>query len=189
MERLVVSPYRIEGYAIVSAEGMLATADRVMPDSIRNDADQHQFQDALDQAALVLHGRHSHEGGPNSDARRRLVLTRQIATIAPHPTLPRALMWNPAGLSFEAACSACGVPGGVVAILGGTDVFGLFLAVGYDAFHLSRAARARLPGGRPVFPGVPASTPEAVLASHGLKPGPVHVLDAEFGVTLVDWTR
>jgi hypothetical protein len=189
VERLVMSPYRIEGYAIVSAEGMLATAERAMPDSIRNDADQRQFQDALDRAALVLHGRHSHEGGPNAGARRRLVLTRQTATIAPHPTLPRALMWNPAGLPFEAACRASGVTEGVVAILGGTDTFGLFLAIGYDAFHLSRAARARLPGGRPVFPGVPESTPEAVLASHGLKPGPVRVLDAEAGVTLVDWTR
>jgi len=69
-------------------------------------------------------------------------------------------------------------------------VFGMFLAdPGYDAFHLSRAGRARLPGGRPVFPQVPAQTPEEVLAAHGLKPGPKRMLDAAADVTLVSWTR
>ena len=54
-----------------------------MPDSIRNEADQSFFQAALDSAAAVLHGRHSHEGGPRAARRKRLVLTHQIAAIAP----------------------------------------------------------------------------------------------------------
>jgi len=69
-------------------------------------------------------------------------------------------------------------------------VYGLFLDIGYDAFHLSRTARVRIPGGRPVFPGIgPDRTPEDVLASHGLKAGPQRVLDDDAGVTLVTWRR
>jgi hypothetical protein len=52
---------RIEGYVIVSADGMIADATGVMPDSIRNAADQHFFQAGLDEAAVIVHGRHSHE--------------------------------------------------------------------------------------------------------------------------------
>ena len=73
-------PYRIEGYAIVSAEGMIADADGVMPDSLKNDADQAMFTAGLDAADVVVHGRHSHEGQPNSPRRRRLVATRSVAT-------------------------------------------------------------------------------------------------------------
>jgi hypothetical protein len=32
--------FRIEGYVIVSADGMLADADRVMPDSLKFEADK-----------------------------------------------------------------------------------------------------------------------------------------------------
>ncbi len=63
---------RVEGYAIVSADGMIADAARHMPDSIKNEADQKFFQGSLDHAAAVVHGRHSHEGGPRADRRRRL---------------------------------------------------------------------------------------------------------------------
>ena len=55
---------------------------------------------------------------------------------------------------------------------GGTGVFGLFLEIGFDAFHLSRAGKVLIPGGRPVFPQVPGRTPEEVLTEHGLVPGP-----------------
>jgi hypothetical protein len=67
-------------------------------------------------------------------------------------------------------------------------VFGLFLDR-YDVFHLSRAPGVRLPGGRPVFPDVPARTPEEVLASHGLDPGQRQVLDPAVGLTVVSWQR
>lgn len=182
-------PYRIEGYAIVSAEGMIADAEGVMPDVLKNDADQEMFAHGLDAADVVVQGRHSYEGQANSPRRKRLVATRSIATLAPDPTNPRALLWNPAGASLEAACRALGIDGGVVAALGGTDIFALFLDLGYDVFHLSRAMRAHIPGGRPVFPEVPARTPEEVLSSRGLTAGAERVLDADAGVTLTDWTR
>ncbi len=59
----------------------------------------------------------------------------------------------------------------------------------YDAFHLSRAPHLRLPGGRPVFPGVPAHSPEDIMAEHGLKPGAPQTLDPDKGVTMQTWRR
>ena len=59
----MIGSHPIEGYAIVSADGMIADRDGNMPDGIRNDADQHFLQTAMDQAAVIIHGRHSHEGG------------------------------------------------------------------------------------------------------------------------------
>jgi hypothetical protein len=52
---------RIEGYAIVSADGMLADFNRKMPDGLKIDADVRFFKQGLDRAALVVHGRNSHE--------------------------------------------------------------------------------------------------------------------------------
>jgi hypothetical protein len=74
-----------------------------------------------------------------------------------------------------------------VAVTGGAEVFRLFLDIGFDAFHLSRAGKVLLPGGRPVFPEVPGLTPENVLASHGLQPGPIRMLDVAADATLVSW--
>ena len=60
----------------------------------------------------------------------------------------------------------------------------------YDAFHLSHAPRAKIPGGRPVFNEVgPMATPEDVLSRHGLKPGAVRELDPAAGITVVTWER
>jgi hypothetical protein len=50
---------RIEGYAIVSADGIIADANGEMPNSLRYDADQRFRQSGLDRAAVVIHGRHS----------------------------------------------------------------------------------------------------------------------------------
>ena len=180
---------RIEGYAIVSTDGMLADGKGAMPDSIRNDADQRFFQDGLDHAAAVVHGRHSHEGGPRAARRKRLVVTRQIAAVAPDPLHPNALLWNPLGATLEQALEQLNAADGTVAIIGGPEVFSLFLPL-YDGFHLSRAANAKIPGGLPVFTEVgPNATPEDVLSRHGLKPGPRRDLDAAAGVTLVTWQR
>jgi dihydrofolate reductase len=181
-------PLRIEGFAIVSSDGMLADRAGHMPDALKVDADQRFFAASLDQVDAVVHGRHSHEGQPNSPRRRRLIVTRKVSAIEPDPENPMARLWNPAGASFSAACAALGVDRGTIAIIGGTEVFGLFLD-GYDAFHLSRANKVRLPGGRPVFPQVPAQTPEDVLAGHGLHPGERRVLDAQAEASLVTWTR
>src|ERR1700741_73006 len=157
---------------------MLADHAGQMPDALKVDADQRFFAASLDQVDAVVHGRHSHEGQPNSPRRRRLIVTRKVSAIEPDPENPMARLWNPAGASFSAACAALGVDRGTIAIIGGTEVFGLFLDVGYDAFHLSRANKVRLLGGRPVFPQVPAQSPEDVLAGHGLLPGERRVLDA-----------
>ncbi len=74
-------------------------------------------------------------------------------------------------------------------MIGGTEPFGLFLEIGYDAFHLSRASRTKLPGGRPVFPGISLHSPEDLLERHGLKPDARQVLDEAADLTLVSWRR
>jgi dihydrofolate reductase len=180
---------RIEGYVIVSSNGMIADANGEMPEAIHNDADQKYFQAGLDRAAVLVQGRHSHEGGPRSAGRKRLVLTRRTATVAPDPAHPNSLLWNPAGCPLKDAIAALGAADGSVAVIGGTEVFTMFLPL-YDAFHLSRAAHATIPGGRPVFEGVgPNVTPEDLLARHGLKPGTRRDLDPGAGVTEVTWER
>jgi dihydrofolate reductase len=180
---------RIEGYVIVSADGMIADANGVMPSAIHNDADQAFFQSSLDRAAVLVHGRHSHEGGPHADQRKRLVVSRQTATTAPHPSLPNALLWNPAGAKLEQAIEAVGAAAGTVAIIGGTEVFSMFLPL-YTAFHLSRAPQARIPGGRPVFDEVgPNATPDDVLVRHGLRRGLVRELDPVADVSVTTWER
>jgi dihydrofolate reductase len=180
-------PRRIEGYAIVSRDGMICNAVGVMPAALKVDADQRFFHDGVARADAVANGRHSNEGGPQSAKQPRLVLTRRIPALAPHPTNPKALLWNPAGAPLETAWARLAVDG-VLAVVGGTDVFGLFLDIGYDVFFLSRAP-TDLPHGRPVFPGVPAKTPEELLAAHGLTQAAVRTLDERAGVTLAEWRR
>jgi dihydrofolate reductase len=182
-------PRRVEGYVIVSSDGMIADANGEMPEAIRNDADQKFFQAGLDRAAVVVHGRHSHEGGPRSAGRKRLILTRRTAALAPDPAHPNSLLWNPAGCPLEAAIETLGAADGSIAVIGGTEVFSMFLPF-YDIFHLSRAARATIPGGHPVFAEVgPNVTPDDVLMRHGLKAGPRRDLDPRAGVTVVTWER
>src|ERR1700724_4026244 len=95
---------RIEGYVIVSAHGMLANADRVMPIEVKFEGDAKFFTAALDRADLIVHGRHSYEDQPNSPRSKRVVLTRSIGALAPDPSNPKALLCTPAGATFEAAC-------------------------------------------------------------------------------------
>jgi dihydrofolate reductase len=152
------------------------------------EADKRFFERGLDGVDVVVHGRHSHERQQRSQLRRRLILTRQVAAIAADPSDANALFWNPAGASFGHALAVLGTPGSSVGVIGGTDVFQMFLDH-YDFFHLSRVPDVRLPGGRPVFADVPARTPEDVLASHGLHPGPLQVLDPVTGLAVVSWQR
>jgi hypothetical protein len=179
---------RIEGYVIVSADGMLANADHVMPAELKFDGDTKFFTAALDRADLIVHGRRSHEDQPDSPRRKRIVVTRRIGAIAPDPSNPKATLWNPAGATFEAACDFAGVRSGTVAIIGGPDVFGMLMDR-YDTFWLSQAPRVRLPGGEPCFPGVPAHSPQDILAAHGLKAGEAQILDPANGVTVTPWRR
>src|ERR1700761_8947521 len=161
---------RIEGYVISSADGMLADGKGMMPDSIKNDADQRFFQDALDRAAAIVQGRHSNEGGPHAARRKRLIVTRVGATL-------------------DQALERLGVTDGMIAVIGGPEVFSLFLPL-YDAFHLSHAAKAKIPGGLPVFTEAgPQTMPEDVLRQRGFRPGPRLDLDKAAGVSVVTWER
>ena len=179
---------RIDGYVIVSADGMLANAARVMPDELRFEGDKQFFAAALDRADLIVHGRRSYEDQPNSPRRKRIIVTRSIAAVAPHPSNPKATLWNPAGAAFEAACDHAGVHSGTAAVIGGPEVFGMFMDR-YDTFWLSQAPRVRLPGGEPCFPGVPERSPQAILAAHGLKAGEAQILDPAGGVSVTPWRR
>ena len=159
-----------------------------MPDSLKFAADRRFFESGLDGVDVVVHGRHSHEQQPHSYLRRRLILTRQVPAVAADPSNEKALFWNPAGASFEQALAVLETPDGIVGVIGGMEVFGIFLDR-YDVFHLSRAPDVRLPGGRPVFPEVPTRTPEQVLATHGLDWGQQQVLDPAKGLAIVSWQR
>jgi dihydrofolate reductase len=179
---------RIEGYVIVSADGMLANADRVMPDELKFEGDKRFFDAALDRADLIVHGRHSQEEQPNTPKRQRVILTRAVSTLAPDPANPKATLWNPSGASFEQACAFAGVHSGTVAIIGGPDVFALFMDR-YDTFWLSQAPGVRLPGGEPCFPGVPERSPQDILAAHGLQPGEARMLEPASSVSVTPWRR
>jgi dihydrofolate reductase len=180
-------PQRIEGYAIISREGMICTADGTMPAALKVEADQRFFHAGLARADAVANGRHSNEGGPHAAARRRLVLTRRVTALATDPENPMAVLWNPAAVQFDDAWERLAVDG-VLAVVGGTDVFGLFLGIGFDAFFLTRVP-APVPHGRPVFPAVPGMSPEAVLAGYGLTIQSPHVLDERLNVTVTEWRR
>ena len=179
---------RIDGYVIVSADGMLADAQNVMPDELKFEGDKRFFTAALDGADLIVHGRNSHEQQPNSPKRKRILLSRKVASLATDPEHPRSLLWNPDGASFEAACEKAGVTSGTVAIIGGPGVFDMFMDR-YDTFWLSLAPKVRLPDGEPCFPGVGPRTPQQVLASHGLEAGEARMLDPADQVTVTPWRR
>ena len=150
-------PRRIEGYAIVSEDGMLANAAGIMPDSLKFEADRHFFERGLDGVDVVVHGRHSHERQPRSHLRRRLILTRQIPAIAADPSNGKALFWNPAGASFEQALAALGTPDSSVGVVGGTDVFGMFLDR-YDFFTCRGRPVCDCPAGGRSFLGCRADS-------------------------------
>jgi dihydrofolate reductase len=180
--------HRIEGYVIVSADGMLADARREMPKALKYEGDQQFFNAALDRADLIVHGRHSYEGQPNSPKRKRIIVTSVTPALSPDSSNPRATLWNPAGASFEQACEQAGVGSGTVAIIGGPAVFAMFLDR-YDTFWLSLAPHVRLPGGHPCFPGVPERSPQEILRAHGLQPGEPQILDTAHDVSVTPWRR
>ena len=183
-----MAAFRIEGYVIVSADGMLANASHVMPGELKIEGDKNFFTAALDRADLLVHGRNSGEEQPNSPKRTRIIVTRKVASLAPDPANPRATLWNPAGGSFGQAAEAAGVRSGTVAIIGGPAVFGMFMDR-FDTFWLSEAPRVRIPNGEGCFPRVPEFTPQQILSSHGLKAGAPQLIDAAEDVTVTPWRR
>ncbi len=79
---------------------------------------------------------------------------------------------TPLTLAFDNLMAQLAPNGARVATPGGQAAFDVFLSVGYAGFHLSRATRAALPGGRGLFSvcdrGVSA---DAALAGAGLVAG------------------
>jgi hypothetical protein len=179
---------RIEGYAIVSREGMIATADGRFPEPLKIEADHRFYMEALDRASAVANGAHSAEGGPKERLRRRLRLTRRVTPLRPDPANQNALLWNPAMAPFDEAWLRLGVQDGTLAVVGGTDVFGLFLGIGYDAFFLSRA-EASVSEGRPVFPGVGRGgvTPGDIMGKFDLTLRDTRVLNAATNTVVEEW--
>lgn len=183
-----MSALLVDGYVIVSANGMLADASGVMPDTLKFKGDLEFFTSALNRADVIVHGRHSFEEQPNSPQRTRIILTRSITAIARDPSNAKATLWNPAGASFEDACDHAGVRTGTAAIIGGPVVFGMFFDR-YDTFWLSQAPHIQLPDGEACFAGVPEHSPQAVLAAHGLEARDVKILDAAHDVRVTAWRR
>jgi hypothetical protein len=158
-------PCSIEGFAIVSEDGMPANAAGIKPDSLKFEADRQFFERELDGSVWWCIG-----ATLMSNSRVRI-----CATIDPDPPSPvhrgrpvqrKGAVLEPGRCFVPASLAALGAPDGRVGIIGGTDVFGVFLDR-YNVFHLSRVPDVRLPGGRPVFPEVPTRTPEEVLGCRG----------------------
>ena len=179
----------IEGFAIVSRDGMLAGADGLMPNSLKFDCDQNFLDNALDGAALLVHGRMSHECQSNSCKRRRLLLTRAAGPFSTTPVEPNVWLWSPEATPFAEVCEALGIGSGVVAVLGGTAAYDMFLPA-YSTFHLCRAGRVHLPGGVPVLSAVrEGHPPEKVLSGAGLRLEEEVTLDPDHELRHQTWRR
>jgi hypothetical protein len=177
----------ITGYAIVSDDDKIAGADGITPVSLRNEKDWELYQRAQELANLVIFARRSHELEPNVHQSLRLVVSREAAGLEERPD---SWWWDPRRITWEEVAARLMPNGGSVAVGGGQVVFDLFLMIGLDGFHLSRAGGVKLPGGRSVFSacdkGVPAAT---VLEQHGLSLTKTVPLDPAHGVEMTVWRR
>jgi hypothetical protein len=182
-----MSSVEIHGFAIVSQDDRIADAGGATPDALRNDADWAYFQAELDRAALTVLGRLGHEANPNARARLRLVLSASAAGLERRPD---GWWWNPGLVPWGEVVAAVLPAGGRVAVPGGRRVFDLFLDLGYDAFHLTRAEGVRVGEGVALFSDCDRGEPaEAVLSRHGLSPGERQVIDPDGPVSLTVWRR
>jgi hypothetical protein len=177
----------ITGYAIVSDDDRIAGTDGLVPPSLRNDKDWDHYQRALASSDLIVFGHRSHQFEPNERGDRRLVIRS-----APTDLVRRddAWWWNPSLMSWPEVAGKLLPLGGRVAAPGGQGVFDLFLKIGYDAFHLSRAHGVKLPGGRAVFSACDRGlSAETVLAKAGLRVSETIALDPQHGVDMTIWRR
>ena len=177
----------ITGYAIVSDDDKIAGADGLTPVSLRNPKDWELYQRAQELADLVVFARRSHELEPNVREDPRLVVSREAAGLEQRAD---GWWWDPRRITWEEVAARVLPAGGRVAVGGGQVVFDLFLMIGFDGFHLSRAHGVKLPGGRSVFSacdkGVPAAT---VLEQHSLSLNKTIPLDPAHGVEMTIWRR
>jgi hypothetical protein len=183
----VIGGHLIHGHAIVSADDKIADRTGLTPPTLRNEADWARFQAALDRAAVTVLGRLAHAANPNRKGRNRLVLSSAARGVERREDV---WWWNPAEVPLADALAAAAPAAGVVAVPGGRRVFDLFLSIGFDAFHLARAAGVTIPGGIPVFSEVGRSRSAAdILVGHGLVAGPIEILDADARIDLTVWRR
>jgi hypothetical protein len=184
---LIVAAVEIHGYAIVSDDDRIADAEGRMPDVLRNDADWVYFQAELDKSSLTVLGRLGHEANSNPRSRRRLIVSSSSSGLEERND---GWWWNPQALSWTEAIRHVLPEGGRIAVPGGRRVFDLFLGIGYDAFHLSRVERARIPNGVALFSDcAQGRSAEIILSENGLKGGSPRVLDPSVPVTLTVWRR
>lgn len=184
----VPAGYAVHGHAIVSRDDMFADAAGMTPPELRNPADWRRFQAALDAAALTVLGRRGHEiHAPPTTRRRRLVISGGVAALEHRG---EAWWWNPTGCQLEAALAEAAPQGGVIAVVGGQRVFDLFFAIGYDEFHLARAASVVIGNGPTLFSAVgPGRSAEDLLRGSGLVPAQHVGLDRDARVDLTIWRR
>jgi dihydrofolate reductase len=81
-----------------------------------------------------------------------------------------------------------GISQGMAAILGGPEIYRLFLPR-YDVFHLSRVDCFKVPGGKSLFSNAWTSSPEVALRANGLIDTEQRDLDGDGRVTLTTWYR
>jgi hypothetical protein len=181
-------PVEVHGYAIVSDDDRIAAADGLTPLSLRNEKDWEYYQGALARSDLIVFGHTSHIAEPNTRGDLRIVISRRAA--AGLEQRPDAWFWDPARVSWAEVAKRLLPGGGEVAAPGGQGVFDLFLDIGYDVFHLSRAHGVKLPGGRAVFSACDTGlSAEAVLAKAGLRLSETIPLDPAHGVEMNIWRR
>ena len=176
----------IAGYAIVSDDDRIAGADGLVPPSLRNEKDWNYYQSALAQ----LGPDRVRPSQPRTRAERK---GRPASRGLERPDRPRAARRTPGGgtrrcMSWKEVAKELLPQGGRVAAPGGQGVFDLFLKIGYDAFHLSRAHGVTLPGGRAIFSACDRGlSAAAVLEKAGLRVSEKIPLDPAHGVDTTIW--
>jgi hypothetical protein len=118
---------------------------------LKFEGDKRFFTAALDRADLIVHGRHSHEGQPNSPRRTRIILTPKGKRDCAQPVQSKATLWNPAGSCVRSGVRFCKSAFRHVAVIGGPYVFGMFMDR-YHAFWLSRRRTCASPAASPASP-------------------------------------
>jgi hypothetical protein len=180
-----MSKVEIHGYAIVSDNDCIADASGRTPEALRNEADWAYFQAGLNKAAVTVLGRLGHESNSNPKGRLRMVLSSSSSGLERRSD---GWWWDPAKVPWDEAIRTVLPEGGRIAVPGGRQVFDLFLGIGYDAFHLTRAEGTHVADGVPVFSGCDrARNAEAILSEHGLALGEHQVLDPAGRITLAIW--
>ncbi|MBJ6127145.1 hypothetical protein [Microvirga splendida] len=180
-----MSQVEIHGYAIVSDNDCIADASGRTPDILRNEGDWAYFQAELNKSAVTVLGRLGHEANPNPRGRLRIVLSSSSSGLERRSD---GWWWNPGRLSWDEAIRTVLPEGGRVAVPGGRRVFDLFLAIGYDAFHLTRAEGSHVPDGVPIFSACRSGrSAEDILSERGLASGERRLLDPAGNVSLTIW--